>query len=354
VRHDAVIVGGGPAGCAAAIGLVRAGARVLLLERSQSPANKPGEAIDASIRPSLAALGLDGGLTEFGSLTLAGRLVDWGDAGHADVADVLNPLGHGCIVRRPDFERWLLGAVRSSGVTVIAGTRNVVATREGTAWHIGYQSDEARNCVKTPLLIEATGRGPGVLGSGRRQRLDHLVALVTYVPAQPDIRDQRLVVEAAEDGWWYGALLPGRQVVVALMTDARFLPRGSSARRVWWSVRLRATRHISGLVPAGENRFALRGFPADSSIRETLSGSGWVALGDAAAAYDPLTGRGIAMAVTKGAALARLVANDDHSNAIAEYVAAERDTFASYAAERTHIYSQAAHRFTTPFWTRFG
>jgi flavin-dependent dehydrogenase len=354
VQYDAVVVGGGPAGCAAAIGLVRAGASVLLLERSQSPADKPGEVIDASIRSSLAALGVEGCLVELGSLTLAGRLVEWGDVSGADVADLLNPLGPGSLVRRSDFERGLLGAARTLGVTVVTGTHSVVAAPVGTAWQIGYGNGGAQNCAATPLIVEATGRGPGVVGSGRRRRLDNLVALMAYVPAQPNVHDQRLIVEAAEDGWWYGALLPNRQVVVALMTDARSLPRGVSARRAWWTARLCATRHIRGLVPAEENRFVLRGFPADSSIRETLSGPGWVALGEAAAAYDPLTGCGVALAVTKGAALVRLVANFDFSDAIAAYVAAERDTFAGYAAERALVYSQAAHRFTTQFWAGFG
>jgi flavin-dependent dehydrogenase len=353
VQYDAVVVGGGPAGCAAAIGLVRAGASVLLLERSRSPADKPGEVIDASIRSSFATLGVEDGLVELGSLTLAGRLVEWGDVGGADVADLLNPLGPGSLVRRSDFERRLLGAARSSGVTVVTGSHSVLAAPVRSTWQIGYMNGGAQNCAATPFLVEATGRGPGVVGSGRRRRLDTLVALMAYVPAQPNVRDQRLIVEAAEDGWWYGALLPDRRVVAALMTDARSLPRGVSARRVWWAARLRATRHIRELVPAEENSFFLRGFPADSSIRQTLSGPGWVAIGEAAAAYDPLTGWGVALAVTKGAALARLVANFDFLHAIAAYVAAERDTFADYAAKRSHIYRQAAQRFTTQFWTDF-
>ena len=121
----------------------------------------------------------------------------------------------------------------------------------------------------------------------------------------------------------------------------------------WWRARVRATKWVSRLIQAGQHLHTPRGFSADSSIRQTLSGPGWVALGEAAAAYDPLTGRGVALALTKGAALARLIASEDISAAIATYVAAEREMFAGYATERAHIYSQAAHRFTTPFWASF-
>ena len=139
-RYHAIIVGGGPAGCAAAIGLVRAGARVLLLERSVRPADKPGEIIDASIRSSCRALGLDDHLFEANSLVLAGRLIDWRGEGEADMAGMLNPLGDGCIVRRSDFERQLLAAARSSGVAVVTGTHGAEARREGAAWHVGYRA----------------------------------------------------------------------------------------------------------------------------------------------------------------------------------------------------------------------
>ena len=51
---DAVIVGAGPAGCAAAIGLARAGARVVLYHRKAAPGCRPGEIIEPTFRIALA------------------------------------------------------------------------------------------------------------------------------------------------------------------------------------------------------------------------------------------------------------------------------------------------------------
>ncbi len=193
-----------------------------------------------------------------------------------------------------------------------------------------------------------------MLGTGRRRHLDRLIAFVAYVPAPPGVVDQRLIIEAAADGWWYGALLPGRRVVLAFLTDAREVPASPTARRAQWSARLAATTHVRTLVAETDlEQHPIRGFPAGSSIRETISGQGWVAIGEAAAAYDPLSGQGFVAAMTKGMALARLVSlGTEMSGSIARYAAAEEEVFAQYTRDRCRIYGRAARRFASPFWDR--
>src|SRR5438552_6936188 len=57
--YDAIIIGGGPAGSAAAISLAQRGARVLLLEEKRMPRGKLcGEFITPECFPSLERLGV--------------------------------------------------------------------------------------------------------------------------------------------------------------------------------------------------------------------------------------------------------------------------------------------------------
>ena len=55
---DVVVVGGGPAGSAAALWCVRQGLRVVLLEREQFPRHRPGETLLPGVEPIFAQLGV--------------------------------------------------------------------------------------------------------------------------------------------------------------------------------------------------------------------------------------------------------------------------------------------------------
>ena len=328
---------------------------MLLLERLARSGFKPGEIIEASVRQAFAALNLQDRFPGEDSLTLAGRLTAWDDLVPAETAGVYNPRGHGILVDRAGIEDWLIREAAASGVTVMRGFTALRATRTRTIWSIDWAANDGPARAAASLLLEATGRGSGVLGAGRRRRLDRMVALMAYGPAPPGTHDQRLIIEATEDGWWYGALLPGRRVVLAFLTEARDLLAGPVARRMQWRARLAATNHLRDLVAGVDlGQQPIRGFPAESSIRETMSGPGWVAVGEAAAAYDPLSGLGVAAALTKGTALARLVLHGATlSGAIARYTDAERETFRHYIQDRCRVYARAAGRFTSPFWEQY-
>src|SRR6266852_2123412 len=57
---DVIVVGGGPAGSAAAAWLARSGLRVILFERDSFPRFHIGESLLASVNDVLGAIGADG------------------------------------------------------------------------------------------------------------------------------------------------------------------------------------------------------------------------------------------------------------------------------------------------------
>ena len=59
-----------------------------------------------------------------------------------------------------------------------------------------------------------------------------------------------------------------------------------------------AIEGLQSLLAAAEG---LRVVAADSSCLEVVEGDGWCAVGDAAAAYDPLSSQGITTALASGA-----------------------------------------------------
>jgi flavin-dependent dehydrogenase len=342
---DVVVVGGGPAGCAAAIGLARAGAMVVLLERSRSVGFKPGEILAATIAYPLAELGLD--TAAFTSLRMAGNVSAWGQASPVEHDVVLNPHGAGYLVDRAAMEEWLLEQAAIAGVAVHRGVRRVdpdVATREVT-WLA-----DAQMRAQTGMVIDATGRGAGVVGSPMRERVDALVGLLAYVDHPDERSDRRLYIEATECGYWYSAPLPGRRMVLACMTDADFVPAETS-RLAYFRASLERTALTRSRVRSSDDIRSVVVCPAMSTQRSNVTADGWVAIGDAASTYDPISGQGVACALTKGIAFARLYSTDRRAAGI-QYEAAERAAFDDYLELRRETYARGDRWGRSEFWRR--
>lgn len=353
LASDAVVVGGGPAGCAVALGLAQAGARVVLCERTRALAQKPGEIVEPTIRMPLAELGLADAFEGLGSLMLAGSLSAWDDGPPVEFCGMLSAFGHGVLIDRCRFEAWLAAAAMDAGVHVMRVDRWLASTTRQGGWEVACESGGQSTIVTAPVVIEATGRGTGVLGHGRKDMQDRLVAFLTYGMMDCEWRDQRLLIEACEHGWWYAAPLPGRRGVLAFMTDVDLAPQSIAKRQEHADSQLATTTIIREFAAGMCSRSRLRGFPAGSGIRQVIHGTNWVSIGDAAASYDPLSGRGVAVALAKGAAVARVISRSSSlPKALRTYADAERGTFSDYLTEQRRTYRRPAPRFASTFWER--
>ena len=137
--------------------------------------------------------------------------------------------------------------------------------------------------------------------------------------------DSTTLVEAVSDGWWYSLFLPGHRLVVAFMTDADLLDR-TGARRVDGLQALLdeapATRTRVQTVGARPDWSQARIRPAHTGRLTTVAGPDWLAVGDAAVAFDPLASYGIAAALGEGFYAAA---------AVADHLAGRRDALLDHA-----------------------
>lgn len=353
-HSEFLVFGAGPAGTAAAIALTRAGARVTLIERALSPHFKPGEIIEPMVRYPLSALGLFDRFRALSPLVVSGNLSLWGDDDPIEAAAILNPHGSGYLVERQSMEQWLIEEAAAAGVTVLLGRRQVRVDAVGSRYAATWEEDGRHRTVSPAVIVDATGRGTGVVGTSKRRRLDRLVALLAYPPViSRGVQDQRLYIEAANNGWWYSAPLPGDRMVVALMTDADLVPRGRAAQSKFFAESLEETHLTSARIGALKSGFDVRSYPAASTIREQLGGSHWMAIGDAAATHDPLLGRGVYYALSTGVEAARLLTeSSDIDRAIETYVEDKHSRFDKYTREHQAVYDREAKRRCCVFWQR--
>ncbi|HEU4883779.1 MAG TPA: NAD(P)-binding protein, partial [Longimicrobium sp.] len=107
--YAAVVAGGGPAGCAAALALARAGRRVLLVDAA--PAGPPlGEALPPVGRALLGELGLLEGFLGQGHAPSHGNASAWGSGALAAHDFLRGVHGHGWHLDRARFDAGLRAA----------------------------------------------------------------------------------------------------------------------------------------------------------------------------------------------------------------------------------------------------
>src|SRR5262249_21528136 len=119
-------------------------------------------------------------------------------------------------------------------------------------------------------------------------------------PAAPDDPDTTTTVESVADGWWYTAPLPGGLRSFVFLSDGDLLDARADCAPAGWFERLSRTRHLRAI--AGRFGYEPVGPPIAVSARSSrlapASGAGWVAAGDAAVSFDPLSSQGLLTALT--------------------------------------------------------
>lgn len=362
---DVAILGGGPAGSAAALALRRlSDLRVCIVEPGQRQPFAVGESIPPDARLDLERLGVWDRFAADAPLPCLGSCSAWGSdrLGHNDF--LLSPYGPGWHLDRARLNRMLLDQAVARGATLIGGSRFAGRHRAGRRGHglsLRGRGSGASATITARFVIDATGSGAAfarTMGAVRATG-DRLTVVCGFFDGAAAGSLSRLtLLEAEQDGWWYAAAIPNDQVIVAFATDAGTVRQAGLARPEAWLARCRATRHVAGRLDgcrflAGSLTIRM----ASSSILRPTAGRDWFAVGDSAATHDPISAAGIQKALADGSRVASavLTAADGAADADAAAIEYARDTqtaFSEYEANRGYFYQLETRWPDSPFWIR--
>lgn len=366
---DVAILGGGPAGSAAARLLARWGHSVVVLTRSPSR-HALAESLPPSAAKLLDHLGVSTAIEAAGFVRATGNTVWWGTPEprvERFAADAL-----GWQIARTVFDRVLLGEAEAAGARVMRGAVVDDVMPDATDCErtsVQYELDASRSSVSARWVLDCTGRS-GLLARRGWRRADpagRTLALVGVWERDGGwdmLADEtHTLVESYDGGWAWSVPVSRERRYVTVMVDptvtAVRAPVGSEGLTTIYSAELAKAPALEALtgVGAGPARLIAAPFARDASSYDAsrFADGGVLLVGDAASFVDPLSSYGIKKALSS-AWLASVVVHTAlvdasmRGPAVELYERREREMYDGLRRRFVDLSRDAAGARPTDFW----
>lgn len=357
-RFDVIVIGGGPAGAAAAAELARRGHSVLVVEKEHYPRFHIGESLIPGVVTVLEELGVGKAIHAEGFIRKYAAEFVTPDAAFRQryvFSDSLTP-EHDLAyqVERARFDEILLDHARSQGAVVRVGAEvtHFDEQPEKIVCTLSEADAERGACqVSSRFLIDASGQHSFIARRLGLRQLDlglRNVAVYAHFRGAAAIEGDRagdITVVLDPEGWWW--VIPLREV-----TSLGFVaPKAAFAGKPDTAWMLRRLREMPVLVQRFESAELVgpARVAADYSYgSRRLVGARWLLAGDAAAFLDPVFSTGVYLGVSSGVkaaqAVAQALAGDGPSNTLLS-------GYAAWFEQKVRVYGELVRGFYRPEFT---
>jgi geranylgeranyl reductase family protein len=317
MNPDVVVVGGGPAGSAAAYWLARAGHSVVLVEKKRYPREKTcGDGLTPRAIAHLTDMGFDFGVAEFHKIT--GLRSYAGDELMLELAwpEHSRFPNWGGVIRRKDLDLQVAALARSQGVQVLEDTEAAPLVANGRVG-VSLRHEDEDQVIDPQVVVIADGslnRFGRPLGTHRRKDYPMGLAARGYYSsprsADPFLESQLDIRDAS------GASMPGYGWIFPLGDGTVNVGVGLLSTFKRWK-HVNTTVMMADYVRSAPEYWDLSeqaklsepqgGKLTMSFSKGPLVGPNWITIGDAAGAINPWNGEGISYAYETGRIAAGVV-----------------------------------------------
>ncbi len=298
-RTETIVIGAGPAGCAAATVLAEAGHSVLLIDRPAGARHALAESIPPSARRLLTELGMDDAVDAAGFHPWLGNTVWW--AGQPARVETFAADATGVQVERDRFDAVLRDLAVAAGAQLLTGI-----VKDVDAQTVTIDTTDGTVRTSAPWILDCSGRAGVIARRGFRinEASHRTVALAGIWRAEtpwPVEQIGHTLVASHADGWaWSVPISTDRRYVTVMVDPERsHLTRGVTALDVY-RAELAKVQPFTPLLAAAS--LAEGPWGADASLYGAArhAGPGFLLVGDAATFIDPLSSFGVKKALASG------------------------------------------------------
>jgi FADH2-dependent halogenase len=318
---DVVVIGGGPAGAISAITLARQRRSVVVLEKDAFPRFHIGESLLPYMIGVLERLGIreqveaQGYVTKFG-----GEFIDptekkfFSGVFRAD----FSKQGTGrhsrtFQVKRSDFDKVLLDQAAEAGARVVTEAAVTDLIMEGErAVGVRYRHAGQEHEVRSAYVVDASGRAGRIAKKFGLRKTNEALRMVAVFRHYEGLDERHnlgyegdIQVGVHDDGWVWAIPLSGNRISVGTVMP-RTVFRATAPERAFDEHLARVqriTRRLTGTKPS-----------TDVSVEtdycyhaDTVTGPGWVMVGDAGCFGDPMFSGGVLVASVTGMRAGELI-----------------------------------------------
>jgi flavin-dependent dehydrogenase len=364
---DVFIVGGGPAGAAAARLLASWGFSVLLAHRpAATPHLSLAESLPPSTRKLLEFIGFAAAVDSAAFHPNFGNISRWAERRHSNTTDA-----SGYHVPRARFDAVLRRAAVAAGARIIeAVVRRVDIATPSRVEYVG--ADGATHTVAARFVLDCSGRAGVVARRGwrRTEAAYRTMAIAAEWESSEWTANEQAhtIVESYGDGWaWSVPVSPTRRQFT-VMIDQRRGRRGCGERRDFspasgistpsdtYARELAKTIELSARLRHA--RQTSRPWICDASVYDAVRAAdpGVLLVGDAASFIEPLSSAGVKKALTSAWRAAVVVntclSRPDMSGAsLAYFSEREHAIYTDCRRRSASFFREAAVAHADPFWS---